>query len=138
MAIESPYILTKLSSACSADAQNGHMSSVKNSISTVRFVGAGNSGASEQNIARMANMGRKIMIFFIRNYIGKCFAVNVFCCFCQKNGAGLCLPHYAISKISIDQDDLRSTRGVLCIETGKVYAVWQSSAQVIATVPHDG
>jgi hypothetical protein len=64
----------------------------------VRFVGAGNSGASEQNIARMANMGRKIMIFFIRNYIGKYFGVNVFCS--QKNGAGVYLPRYAISKIN--------------------------------------
>ena len=73
-----------LSSACSADAQNVQPSFVKNSISTVRLVGAGNSGASEQNSDRLANMGKKVMVFFIGNYIGKSSTVNVFCGFAQK------------------------------------------------------
>ncbi|MBE0432543.1 hypothetical protein IBX73_03645 [candidate division WOR-3 bacterium] len=65
IARESPYIPAMLSSACSADAQKIQPSSVKNSNSTVRFVGAGNSGASEQNSAKMANIGRKTMILFM-------------------------------------------------------------------------
>jgi hypothetical protein len=44
---------------------------VKNSMSTVRFVGAGNSGASEQCIDIIANIGKKIMDFFMNVLYGE-------------------------------------------------------------------
>jgi hypothetical protein len=41
---------------------------VKNSVSTVRLVGPGNSGASEHNTRKKAMKGNKINSFFMNHY----------------------------------------------------------------------
>jgi hypothetical protein len=51
----------------------------------MRSVGAGNSGASEQNIRIRANIGRKIVIFFMGDYMDNPGFVNVF--YTNKKGA---------------------------------------------------
>jgi len=65
-----------VSSACSADVQIGQPSSVKNSASTVRFVGAGSSGASEHKTIKKAMNGNKMIDFFMRHYTDMGFFVN--------------------------------------------------------------
>jgi hypothetical protein len=72
IASESPASCLRLSSACSASAQIGQKSSVKNSASTVRFVGAGNTGASEHRIKKKAMNGKKMISFFMGHYTDNC------------------------------------------------------------------
>jgi hypothetical protein len=45
---------------------------VKNSANTVRFVGAGNSGASEHNTKKKAKNGTINISFFMAHYTDNC------------------------------------------------------------------